>query len=90
MKEKIKIFDNEVYEQQRLNIERLAEEDPDDWFYKIQMELPPERRIGFAPISGICPYCHKDITKGEKAITLKKLGDYIIIGCPYCHKSYCD
>lgn len=49
MKEKIKIFDNEVYEQQRLNIERLAEEYPDDWFYKIQMELPPERRIGFAP-----------------------------------------
>ena len=85
-----KIFDDEVYEQQRLNIERLAKEHPDDWFYKSQMNRPKERRTGFAPINGICPACGKAITKGEKGITLENLGKYIITGCPYCNKSYCD
>lgn len=85
-----KVFENEIYEKQRLNIERLAKENPDDWFYKSQMERPANERIGFAPRNGICWSCGKDITKGEKAITLESLGNYIILGCPYCHRSYCD
>lgn len=85
-----RVFENEVYEKQRLNIERLAKEYPDDWFYKSQMELPPERRTGFAPNNRICYRCGRDITKGENAITLEELGDYIITGCPHCHRSFCD
>lgn len=87
---KERIFENEVYEKQRLNIEKLAKENPDDWFFKSQMEKPANKRIGFAPINGICWNCGKDITKGEKAITVESLGDYIITGCPYCYRSYCD
>ena len=45
-----KVFDNEVYEQQRKNIEALAAKNPDDWFYKSQMERPANRRTGFAPV----------------------------------------
>lgn len=86
---KEKVFGNEVYEKQRLNIERLAKENPDDWFYKSQMELPPEERTGFAPTNRHCWNCGKDIT-GDGGITLESLGDYIILGCPYCHRSYCD
>lgn len=87
---KEKIFENEVYEKQRLNIERLAKENPDDWFYKMQMELPANKRVGFAPLDYRCWNCGKDITKGEKAITVESLGNYIILGCPYCYRSYCD
>jgi len=85
-----RVFANDVYEQQRLNIERLAAKNPDDWFYKSQMEREPERRTGFAPRTPICYHCKKDITAGEKGITLEKLGTYIITGCPHCNKSYCD
>lgn len=85
-----RVFANEVYEKQRLNIERLYEENPDDWFYKSVMSYPPSQRIGFAPSNGICPNCGRDITKGDKAITVESLGDYIILGCPYCFRSYCD
>lgn len=85
-----KVFEDEVYEQQRKNIERLAQKDPNDWFYKYQMGLPADRRTGFAPRDGRCFRCGKDITKGEKAITLEDLGDYIILGCPYCNASFCD
>ena len=86
----MKVFENEVYEKQRLNIERLAKERPEDWFFKSQMEREPDKRVGFAPLNGRCWNCGKDITKGEKAITVEELGDYIITGCPYCHRSYCD
>ena len=79
-----------VKKKQAENIEKLYNERPDDWFYKLQMERPPERRTGFAPVNGVCWNCHKNIADGENAITLEKLGDYIITGCPHCHKSYCD
>lgn len=85
-----KVFDNETYEQQRINIELLAKKYPDDWFFKLQMELPAGRRTGFAPINRRCPRCGRDITKGDKAITAESLGGYIILGCPYCYKSFCD
>lgn len=85
-----KIFENEIYEQQRINLEKLYKERPDDWFYKSQMELPPNRRTGFAPLNRRCYRCGKDITQGENGITLEKLGDYIILGCPYCYQSFCD
>lgn len=85
-----KVFENEVYERQRINIERLAEKNPNDWFYKSQIEREPKRRVGFAPLNRRCYSCGKDITEGDKAITVESLGDYIILGCPYCHKSYCD
>jgi predicted nucleic acid-binding Zn-ribbon protein len=84
------IFENEVYEQQRKNIEALAEKHPDDWFYKSQMAREPHKRVGFAPLDGRCYKCNRDITKGEKGITLENLGNYIITGCPYCYTSYCD
>jgi len=84
------VFDNEVYEQQRKNIEVLAENNPDNWFYKSQMETEPRRRTGFAPLDYKCYRCNKDITQGEKGITLKTLGNYIITGCPHCYKSFCD
>lgn len=80
----------EVKAKQAENIAKLYEKDPDDWFYKSQMELPVERRTGFAPYDGICRNCYRDICEGDKAITLESLGDYIILGCPYCHRSYCD
>lgn len=86
----MRVFDNDVYEQQRLNIERLAKEHPDNWFYESQMDLEPNKRTGFAPISGNCYYCHRNIIEGNNAITLKELGDYIITGCPHCHHSFCD
>lgn len=85
-----RVFENEVYEKQRLNIERLAKEKPNDWFYKSEMEREPHRRTGFAPLNGRCWRCGKDITKGDKAITVDALGDYIITGCPYCNISFCD
>ena len=85
-----RVFNNEVYEQQRINIEKLFEENPNNWFYKRQMEEKPQNRTGFAPKNRVCYFCKKDITKGEKGITLEKLGDYIITGCPYCHRSFCD
>lgn len=84
------IFENVVYEQQRINIENLYKKNPNDWFYKSQMEKSPEARTGFAPRNGICHNCGKNITEGEKGITLDDLGSYIITGCPYCHISYCD
>lgn len=85
-----KVFENEVYEQQRINLQRLLKEKPDDWFYKANAEMPPERQTGFAPVDRRCWNCHKDITEGEKGITLEDLGDYIILGCPHCYKSFCD
>ena len=44
----------EVKAKQAENIAKLYEKDPDDWFYKSQMEKPIERRTGFAPYDGIC------------------------------------
>ena len=85
-----KVFDNEVYEKQRLNIERLAKANPDDWFCKSQMEKAPNRRTGFAPIDRRCWNCGKDITQGENGITLEDLGEWIITGCPHCYRSFCD
>ena len=41
-----KVFDNETYEQQRINIELLAKKYPDDWFYKSQMALPSSNENG--------------------------------------------
>ena len=79
-----------IKKKQAENIERLYSENPDDWFYKSQMEKSVENRTGFAPVNGRCWNCGKDITEGENGITLEKLGDYIILGCPHCHKSYCD
>lgn len=56
----------------------------------MQMEDEPQNRTGFAPKGGKCYFCKKDITQGEKGITLEQLGNYIITGCPYCHRSFCD
>ena len=85
-----KVFNNEVYEQQRINIEKLYEEHPNDWFYKSQMKKEPHERTGFAPRDRRCYHCNKDITEGEKGITLKQLGNYLITGCPHCFISFCD
>lgn len=84
------IFKNAVYEQQRINIENLYNKNPDDWFYKSQMEKPPEARIGFAPGMASVTTVAETLPKAKKGITLDDLGSYIITGCPYCHISYCD
>ena len=79
-----------IKRKQAENIERLYKENPNDWFYKAEMEIPTEKRTGFAPLNGRCPHCGKDITDGEKGITIEKLGDYIILNCPHCNRSFCD
>lgn len=86
----MKVFENAVLEQQRKNIEKLAEKHPDDWFYKSQMEKLPHKRTGFVGADCRCWRCGRDVTQGDKAITVEKLGDYIITGCPYCYASFCD
>lgn len=80
----------QVKRKQAENIERLFNENPDDWFYKSVMAEPIEKRTGFAPRDGKCYRCGKDITEGENGITVESLGDYIILGCPHCHLSFCD
>lgn len=80
----------EVKAKQAENIEKLYQKNPDDWFYKAEMEIPIERRTGFAPVNGICYRCGRNIAEGENAITVESLGDYIITGCPHCHVSFCD
>jgi|GEM_PF-1050577 len=84
------VFDNEVYEQQRKNIEALAAENQGNWFYESQMKLSPDKRTGFAPQDRKCHRCNQDVTQGEKGITLESLGNYIITGCPHCFASFCD
>ncbi len=79
-----------IKKKQAENIEKLYKKNPDDWFYKSEMSKPVEKRTGFAPSSGVCWKCHQNIAEGENAITLEKLGDYIITGCPHCHRSFCD
>lgn len=79
-----------IKKKQAENIEKLYEKHPDDWFYKLEMEKPIEKRTGFAPVHGICPFCERDIAEGKRGITLEKLGDSIITKCPYCNRSYCD
>ena len=84
------VFDNPVYEKQRINIEKQAKLHPDDWFFNSQMEKAPEHRVGFAPSDGRCWSCMEKITEGDRGITVESLGEWIITGCPYCHRSYCD
>ena len=86
----MKVFENAVLEQQRLNIERMVTERPDDWFLKSQMEQSPDKRTGFIGKDCRCWKCGRDVTQGDKAITVESLGNYIITGCPYCYASFCD
>lgn len=72
------------------NIAKLAEKNPDDWFFAAEMKKPEYRRVGFAPLDGKCWRCGKNIAEGENGITLEKLGDYIITGCHHCYCSFCD
>lgn len=41
----------------------------------------------FAPYSGICPHCMRNI---YDAIDPVHAGKQLINGCPYCHRSFCD
>lgn len=41
----------------------------------------------FAPESGICWRCKKQI---YEEISLEKASTELITGCPYCHWSYCE
>lgn len=82
------MFENEVYEQQRKNILKIIKENPDSLLAQIQNGVEPREMVGFAPLDGICIFCGKDITKGEKALTTESIGDWIILGCPYCFKSF--
>jgi len=47
----------------------------------------------FAPNSGICWKCNRNIYQnyiiGDR-ISHGKSGEEFITGCPHCHRSYCD
>lgn len=56
----------------------------------------------FAPRSGICWKCHRNIYEPRKyfgydnkteytsGITVEKAGIELVTGCPHCNRSYCD
>lgn len=54
----------------------------------------------FAPYSGVCWKCHKNIYEPhhrkygdrdyETGITTEKAGRELVTGCPHCNRSYCD
>jgi hypothetical protein len=52
----------------------------------------------FAPDSGVCPNCNKNIyekikrngTSIERGISVEAAGTNLITGCPHCSWSFCD
>ena len=44
----------------------------------------------FAPTTGFCPNCGRNIYDGPYGYTEAKAGSTLITGCPYCHRSYVD
>lgn len=43
----------------------------------------------FAPKSGVCPYCAREIFGGE-GYAMSYAGRQLITGCPFCSRSFCD
>lgn len=43
----------------------------------------------FAPASGVCPNCGRQIFGGE-GYREEQAGSELITGCPYCSKTFCD
>jgi len=47
----------------------------------------------YAPKSGLCWYCGKNIYFGyehnNSSYSVQAAGEQLITGCPYCHHSYC-
>ena len=71
-------------EAQKSYLKKYAKEHPEDWasegFAKGE---------GFAPSSGVCYRCHKDIY-GENGISVEEAGRTMVTGCPFCHRSFVD
>jgi hypothetical protein len=44
----------------------------------------------FAPTSGVCWRCHRNIYQNYDDSGLGEDGSKPIIGCPHCNRSYCD
>lgn len=65
-------------------LKKLAVEHPEDW-----MAPNFAKGKGFAPRSGYCYSCGKNIYE-EGGISVEKAGKELITGCPFCHRSYVD
>jgi len=44
----------------------------------------------FAPLTGRCWNCRRNIYEGERGYSVERAGSSLITGCPHCHRSYCD
>lgn len=55
-----------------------------------QDKMCDERKLPhFAPLSGTCFYCGKNIY-ADGGISVKEASTRLITGCPYCGRSYCE
>ena len=69
---------------QKEHLKELAKKNPKDW-----MAESFARGIGFAPVSGVCYRCHKNIYS-EDGISVEQASKELVTGCPFCHRSYVD
>lgn len=64
---------------------------------KAQADLCKEKNYPhFAPLSGVCWNCKKDIYQQidrgtyKTGISVEQATESLITGCPHCNRSYCD
>lgn len=58
---------------------------------KAQKEYCEKNKVPhFAPWSGSCYSCHKNIYSAPNGYTVEYASMRLITGCPYCMASYCD
>ena len=71
-------------EAQQEYLKKLAVRNPNDW-------MAPEfaKGKGFAPSSGYCYCCGKNIY-GEGGISVEEAGSQLTTGCPFCHRTFVD
>lgn len=69
---------------QKEYLKNLAKENKAGW-----MANKFSKGIGFAPSTGICYRCRKQIYS-EGGISVKEAGTDLTTGCPFCHTSYVD
>lgn len=69
---------------QKEYLKNLAKENKAYW-----MANKFSKGIGFAPSTGICYRCRKQIYS-EGGISVKEAGTDLTTGCPFCHASFVD
>ena len=69
---------------QKEYLKNLAKENKAGW-----MADKFSKGMGFAPSTGICYRCRKQIYS-EGGISVKEAGTELTTGCPFCHTSYVD